>query len=149
MAEKRGQYYYNDNGTISQLVSIEGTDSNITTNDIIPMEIQSRLASTIQTHNAVSVGASGNSTSASFIDCDGFDKVALTLLNDAATNSQVDIYWSHDGSSNHGQETIIANGGGVRRNGITDIKARYAKMLVYNNDSALAHTMSAWAMLKV
>jgi hypothetical protein len=50
---------------------------------IIPIDLQSRLASTIQTHNAVSVALSTSSTESTWHDADGFDKVGATLLNDA------------------------------------------------------------------
>jgi hypothetical protein len=120
----------------------------VTTDDIIPVDIQARLAQTIQTHNAVSVAAGNVSAQSAFMDLDGFDKIALTLLNDGATNSSALIYWSNDGSTIHGNETIIANATAQQKQGILDIKARYAKVVLSNGDGALAHIMSAWVLLK-
>jgi hypothetical protein len=112
-----------------------------------PTEIQSRRMQTIQTHNAVSVGANSNSQQASYFDCDGFDKLACTFLNDSSTASWVNVYWSNDGTTMHAFETLIASGTQQQKAGITDIKGRYAKLTVGNSDAS-AHTMSAWAYLK-
>jgi hypothetical protein len=116
--------------------------------DIIqPVDIQSRLQTTIRTHNAVSVAA--NSTSASaFIDCIGYDKIALSLSNDASTSSLAHIYWSHDGVNNQGYEpNVIASDTLSVKSGETTVKARYARVYIHNADT-VAHTMSAWAYLR-
>jgi hypothetical protein len=110
---------------------------------------QNNLASTIQTHNAVSVALSSYSIQSTWIDCDGFDKLAVTFINDAATTSSVDIKWSNDGVTQHGQDlSVVASNTLINKTGITDVKARYAKVTVVNGDATLAHTMSAWAYLK-
>lgn len=131
----------NADGTYSTLVHGTGSDF------IQPIDIQSRLAQTIQTHNAVSVVAS-NYSSGSWIDCDGFDKLAITFSNDAATASFVDVSWSNDGTNTHANDSsVVANNSVQRKTGIVDIKARYAKLTINNLDT-VAHTMSAWAYLK-
>jgi hypothetical protein len=116
-----------------------------------PVDIQARLSQTIQTHSGVSVAPSGNSAgnyASTWIDCDGFDKIGITLNNDAATSSNIDIYWSNDNSAIHGREqNVIPSGTLAIRAGITDVKARYARVYVFNNDAA-PHTFSAWAYLK-
>jgi hypothetical protein len=76
---------------------------------IIPVDIQSHYASTVQTHNAVSVPANNSSRMTTFIDCDGFDKVSITLSNDSATASYISLIWSNDGVSNHGLEDTLAS----------------------------------------
>jgi hypothetical protein len=112
-----------------------------------PVEIQGRYASTIQTHNAVSVpGTAGTSLSA-WIDVTGYDGLAITLRNDAATNSYVDISWSHDGATIQGSETVLAVAIAQYRTVYVPTKARYAQIKLGNTDAA-AHTMSAWAYLK-
>jgi hypothetical protein len=122
---------------------------NVSSSDIIvPTDKQSGLQKTIQTHNAVSVALSSNSTSSTWIDCDGFDKLAITLLNDAGTSSFANAYWSNDGVSTHGMDTVIAASTQQQKAGVVDVKARYLKVLVGNSDATLAHTMSAWAYLK-
>jgi hypothetical protein len=126
----------------SQLMQLTGS------NMIQPTEIQSRYATTIQTHNAVSVGASSSSNS-SWIDCDGFTDLAITLKNDAVTTAVVDIDWSHDGTTQHGRDisSPIPSGTGIVRSATTPIKGRYARISVFNGDT-ISHTMSAWAYLK-
>jgi hypothetical protein len=117
--------------------------------DIIqPVEVQSKYASTVQTHNAVSVAISTGSTSTTWIDCDGFDKLAVTHLNDASTASNCNVFWSNDGTTQHATDQNITNGTSNQKAGIVDVKARYAKLYLYNGDTALAHTMSAWVYLK-
>jgi hypothetical protein len=113
---------------------------------ILPVDIQSRLAQTIQTHNAVSIATTAWSNG-NWIDADGFDKVGVTMLNDASTSSQLNIQWSNDGSSIHGNENLLTTATSNLRQGITDIKARYFRVQLNNGDT-ISHTMSAWAYLK-
>lgn len=113
----------------------------------LPVDIQSRLAATTQTHNAVSVAASSNSVQTSFMDTNGFAELAVNVFNDAATSSQATIYWSHDGATVHAEETVL-NSTQQKKATLTTTKARYAKIKVDNLDGAAAHTMSAWAYLK-
>jgi hypothetical protein len=108
--------------------------------------IQRRNSKTIQTHNAVSVGASGSSTSTWF-DSDGFTEVAFTLLNDASTNSSLGVFWSNDGTNIHGYEIALGASTSQWKAGSVPIKSRYFKTQISNSDTA-SHTMSSWAYLK-
>lgn len=128
-----------------QKSSIEGSDG------VIPVDIQNRLASTIQTHTNAVVAPSGTNYgnyASSWIDCDGFDKIALAIANDAATASSMGILWSHDGTNTHADETPIASSTQKYKGGITDIKARYARPYIVNGDTGAAHTINAFAYLK-
>ncbi|WP_066316994.1 hypothetical protein [Bacillus sp. FJAT-29814] len=112
-----------------------------------PTDIQSRYAQTIQTHNAVSVGASGTSDS-SWIDADGFSEIGITLLNSGATSSKVHVLWSSDGVTWQGADyDVIATGTPQQRAGNIVVKARYFKIQLFNGHTASV-TMSAWAYLK-
>jgi hypothetical protein len=142
---QQGNFQYNDNGTVSQLTEANATVGASTI--IVPIDIQSRLASTIQTHNAVSVGISGLSNS-SWIDTDGFSDVAISLINDAATATTVDLNWSSDGATQQGFETLLSSSTNRRRSGSTSTKMRYLQVVLNNGDASLAHTMSAYAYLK-
>lgn len=116
---------------------------------VLPVNIDSRKATTIQTHNAVSIALSGSSVEASWHDADGIDNISLTILNDALTASSADIYWSHDGTNIQGAEYAIVPSGSQRYRAVnTPVKARYFKVALNNGDGAAAHTMSAWAYLK-
>jgi hypothetical protein len=158
MATKSGNYVLLDDGTWAQQVQIAGTDAsssstgalgvNVKQADaIVPVDIQNRLASTIQTQSGVSIAPSGSNLLANFIDCDGFDKVAGTLMNDAATNNSLNLKWSNDGTNFHGDELILASAAVQKRPFETGVKARYLKVEALNGDVA-AHTMSAWVYLK-
>ena len=114
---------------------------------IAPVSIQDRYAQTIQTHNAVSVGATNGASDSAWVDCSGFSEVAFTLLNDAGTNTAVDVHWSHDGVAQHGYEQLLAVANQQRRAGQVPIKAKYVRFRVMNTDAS-SHTMSAWAYLK-
>jgi hypothetical protein len=123
---------------------VQLTESNIQQ----PCDIQNHYQTTIQTHNAVSVAASGSSTS-TVIDCNGFDKIAINAQSDAATSWSADIQWSHDGTSVKGLESgVLANNVTNSKIAVTDVKARYALIKLNNADAGAAHTMSAWAFLK-
>jgi hypothetical protein len=142
MPTKSGAYVYLDDGTSAQQVYV---GNQIDTN-IQPVEIQSRYASTIQTHNAVSVGASSWSYS-SWYDCDGFDKVGVKMKNDASTPTALNIQWSDDNSTTMYDEALVGSGTPNTKGAISDIKGRYARIGILNNDT-VAHTVSSSMYLK-
>jgi hypothetical protein len=147
MALDQSQYLHgmaeDENGRPIPKVKVSGMDSN----SLQPVDIQSRLASTIQTHTGSTIAPSGNALS-SWVDCDGFDKVAINLLNDAAASCSVDFYWSTDGVNNQGYEpTIIPSTVQQYRSGVADVKARYLRVRVNNGDAA-PHTFNTWIYLK-
>jgi hypothetical protein len=116
-------------------------------NIMLPVDIQGHLSQTIQTHNAVSVASSGNATQTSWMDCNGYTDISLTLQNDATALCLASISWSNDGVNTHGQDSgVIPLSSKNFGAGSTKVKARYAKVIIGNNDS-IAHTMSAWAYL--
>lgn len=125
---------------------VELTGSNIPEAQAIPYQIVKRKQTTIQTHNAVSVGASSSSIG-SWIDCGGFDKLGATLFNDAATSSGLVLQWSNDGVTFHGYESLISTSTLKEKIAETSVKARYVRLQVWNDDT-VPHTMSAWAYLK-
>lgn len=120
----------------------------IESSDIMqPVEIQGHIQTTVQTHSGVTVAPTGSGQSA-WIDSLGFDKVAVTFLNDAGTASSLSIQWSNDGATVQGYESLIPSSTVKEKSGIVETKARYFKVLLWNNDSAAPHVMSAWAYLK-
>jgi hypothetical protein len=131
-----------------------GGSLGVTTSDILPIDIQSHLQSTILTHNAVSIASNSWSAETSFHDSDGFTELAVTLKSDStvATNG-ISILWSNDGTNVHGSEFLLqgATGAGydfASRSASTPTKSRYFKIVVANYDAGASHTMSAYAYLK-
>jgi hypothetical protein len=115
--------------------------------DIIqPVDIQSHYQQTIQNINAVSLPATTGSTTGTWIDCDGFDRIAWTVMNDAGTSLTHQLVWSHDGTTQHGTDQSISATNRWQINE-TSTKARYVRVFVSNPDAA-AHTVSAWIYLK-
>lgn len=116
--------------------------------DSLNVSLTGRKTQVIQTHNAVSVAASGLGVG-SWIDCNGFDQIAFTFLNDAGASASADLQWSNDGANQHGLEAgvIILNNSRYKQ-GITPTKARYCRLILSNGDTGAAHTMSVWAYLK-
>lgn len=113
-----------------------------------PVEVQGRRQDTIQTHNAVSIAASSNSGSA-FLSCDGFDKLAVTLKTDVNHSAEIYLFWSNDGVTTHGYESIKAGATSwTVHSAMTDVKASYVKVNIANADTTTAHTVSAWAFFK-
>lgn len=139
MDKDTGEVVEVQNGSL--LVTLDGA------NGVIPTNLMYHEQQTIQTHNAVSVATGAWSDQTSWMDCDGFTEIALTLKNDASTSCRGQIMWSNDGTNQHGVEEPILSAAGMFRAGGTSIKARYAKVTIQNGDTA-AHTMSAWAFLK-
>lgn len=120
------------------------------TSNQLPVNVSYHESTTIQTHNAVSVGISSTSAESNYHDSIGYTDISATLLNDATTSNGLLIYWSNDGSTIHGVDQLLADaspGFSNARTANTKIKARYFKFAVRNLDGALAHTMSAWAYL--
>jgi hypothetical protein len=113
---------------------------------IQPVDVQARYSQTIQTHNAVSVGASSWSLG-SWVEVSGFDKLGVTVLNDAVTNNSFTVHWSNDGTNQHGQESVSPSADKYRASEIS-VKAKYVKLNLKNDDT-IAHTMSAWLYAKV
>src|SRR5574342_1168272 len=144
VVRKSGEFVYLDDGSTAQQVY---SDNAPDTNGIVPTDIQSHLTSTIQTHNAVSVPATTGTSASAWFPCDGYDKLALILLNDAATNSAMNIRWSFDNSTIHGNEQPMTTQTLKERAAIVDVKAPFFQVFIANTDAS-AHTMSAWAYLK-
>jgi hypothetical protein len=123
-------------------------DVTVIQSDIIqPVDIQSRYSQTIQTHSGVTVAPTNGYNDGVWLDTDGFSQLAMNLMNDGSTNSQVTIYWSADGVTYHGAEYGLLSGAQTQKSGIVDTKARYARVRLHNTDVA-PHVMSAWAFLK-
>lgn len=142
-------YYYDEvEKVLKPLVDTDGLMKvNIENSDIMqPIEIQGHLQTTIQTHNGVTIAPSSSNDSV-FIDTLGFDKIAVTVLNNASTTSAVTIKWSHDGATVVADDSLNITNTANRKAGITDTKARYAQVSITNSDTA-PHIFSAWAYLK-
>jgi hypothetical protein len=127
--------------TSSGALNVKLADSGI----ILPVDVQTRYPQTIQTHNAVSVSASAFSNG-TWALCEGFDKIAITVLNDAAVSSEVIIQYSNDGVNLHGSEYFGATSLKEKKH-LSEIGAKWFR-IVLNNKDAATHTMSAWAYLK-
>lgn len=118
-----------------------------------PVEIQGHLTQTVQTHNAVSVAASGSSTSAQSVSCEGFSTVNISIKSDVSHNGRFQILWSYDNVTFNLFElpsgTYIINSGTYGdRFADLPVRAPYFKLYLENQDAGAAHTMSAWAYLK-
>jgi hypothetical protein len=126
-------------------VSIVGTGL------ILPTDTQARATSTIVTHNAASIAANTSSIPSTWIDtqdpANPFTAFDLTLLNDAAANSSLDLYWSNDGTTIHGINSNVLPAGTVQRRAYDADKsiicnARWLKVVPTNLDTSAAHTMT-------
>jgi hypothetical protein len=152
MPTKTGQWVYMEDGSVAQQVYAANAAD---VNSVTPVDIQSRLASTIQTHSGAVVAPNTWATGATWIDCDGFDKVAINSMNDGSTDHNAEIAWSHDQSTIIGRDATVFTGTtptitATQKEKSVEIgvKARYLKMNVKNNDGTNPHTISAWIMLK-
>jgi hypothetical protein len=124
-------------------------NTNITGSEVMqPVDIQSRYQQTIQSHAGVMVAPNVWSSMTGWIDTNGFDSIALTVKNDAATNAKGNIDWSHDAANTHGSDIVIPTSANFTLAGSVPTKARYAKVVIQNQDAAASHTLSAWAYLK-
>jgi hypothetical protein len=118
---------------------------------ILPVDTQARATSTIVTHNAASIAANTSSIPSTWIDTQDpnnpFTECDITLLNDAAANSSLDLYWSNDGTTIHGINAGVIPAGTAQRRAYDPDKsvrcaARWMKVVPTNLDGAAAHTMT-------
>ena len=114
-----------------------------------PVDIQSHYQQTVQTHTGAMIAPGVWSTPSTWVDCAGFDNVALNMSNDATTATRVHMLWSNDGVTGIGTDyDVLPNASGYQtRSAIVGTKARYCKPSILNGDAA-PHTMSAWVYLK-
>lgn len=105
-------------------------------------------STTIKVFTNEQIATNGFKKSAWF-DAKDFDKLAVTLANDAAQTSALDVYWSHDGVTEHGFDgNVIIAAETQQRAGIVDVKARYFRLSPLNKDTVAPHNMTVYAYLK-
>lgn len=125
---------------------------NTTASDIQqPVEIQSRYVDTFVTHNAVVVTTGAVAYSA-YIECvnataGAWTKLAVALINSAATATTVTVRWSNDGLTDNGGETILASGSDQHRAAEATIKGKYARIGILNGDAS-SRTITAYGLLQ-
>jgi hypothetical protein len=111
------------------------------------VDIQYRKQKAIQTHAPAVVAANGTANGV-YIDTDGYNEIAVTLTNDAATANQVHFHWSVDNGATLNALEMMTTSTISSSAVIVPIKSRYVRVVLKNGDAA-PHTMSAWAYLKV
>lgn len=112
-----------------------------------PVDIQARLASTIQTISAQTVVNGAWHTPTTWAECDGFDEIGVTFSNSVAANSRVKVQWSNDGTNIHGEEEPLGMSAEQYRSSAIKSKARYFRYVIFNGHTAPI-TANAWAYLK-
>jgi hypothetical protein len=136
-------YERRDNGDGSYSTNTAITDVDA----IIPMGIEYRKQKMVPAFTSAVVPATTGTATSPWIDTDGFNDLGITLLNDAGTSNSLDLQWSNDGSALHGKDYPIAPAAGQYKAATVPTKARYVKVIAYNNDAA-PHTMNCWLYLK-
>jgi len=114
----------------------------------LPIEIQGRVAQTIQTHNAVSIGANAWSSSA-YLDGSGFSTICVTANMASGTGMSVVVDFSHDGVNYFSGVTVYDSTANTFAPSVEiPLSARYFRVGVKNKDATNAKTTSAYAYLK-
>lgn len=114
-----------------------------------PVDVQFRQSLTIQTQTGVIIApTTGTNLSPNWIEATGFDQLAVTAMTSASANTQVQVVWSHDGSSTHSQELLAPAGASQYKAYSVPVKAKYFKILFENKDASPV-TAYAWAYLRV
>jgi hypothetical protein len=160
MAEKRGQYVYHDDGSVSSLVSIAGAEDSgsggalqTTTNDILPMEVQARYATTIQTHSGVSILPNTWNNGAwvdSYVDGAPLTYLGISINMTSGTGMTLVVGFSHDGVNYFSETDSIYDGTSALLATKTDIElpARYFRFQIKNKDATNPKTTTVYAQLK-
>jgi hypothetical protein len=145
MAEKRGQYQYNDDGTVSQLVHNTNETAETST---IAMDHQATLTNTAVTHTSATVApATGNVQSTWQPVPEGMTEFVNNLVADAAVgNVYTSVFWSEDGSTNSGRtsQSIPSSNNATEKtsNNWLAVGGSFYKVQIWNADTA-PHTCSA------
>lgn len=108
--------------------------------------IISRKTASLKVIDTVTVAANGSATGV-YNSCDGYDKLSICWTADASVSINAAIAWSMDGITNHGWTSLMTATGAYLAD-ITDVKAPFYKVYVYNKDAGASHVMNAWAYLK-
>lgn len=113
---------------------------------ITEVAIPNRASVTMATHSAVVVPANGIAES-NWLRCEGYENMAITLTNDASTFSDIEVWWSHDGSTVHSKNPNLLISTDQDKSTQVSTKAVWGKVVLINEDDK-EHVMSAWAYLK-
>jgi hypothetical protein len=105
-----------------------------------------RQQKTVETHKAVTVGA-GATVYSEWIDMQGYDSLALTVLNSGATANTGTLEWSEDGQNKFIGVAVLANATSQERVGTSPNYLRYVRVALLNGHTAPV-TMSSKIRLK-
>lgn len=145
MAEKRGQYQYNDDGTVSALVH---TTNSPDANSVVPMDKQAQLKQQIE-NNTTALGASATYTGASFDTmADGVNFTWLTGVVYSNVAGTLFIDQSVDGTRWLTPQSISI-GAGVSNPIDVTILSRYIRLRYVNQATAqTSFDLHAYATFK-
>lgn len=79
-----------------------------------------------------------------FLECAGFDNLAINLIQEAGVNASVSVEFTHNKVDVHEESDIVATGATV---GITETKAPYFRLKVKNAEVA-EQAFTAYVHLK-
>ena len=126
----------------------EANDVSVSESKIMqPVDVQSHYHEQMQTHSGAVIVPGGGNTQSDFIDCRGFDKMAIILNTDASHALRIKVLWSFDRVNAITANDQIAQITAKDARANVEISAPYAKVELRNDDGSAPHTMSAWAYL--
>jgi hypothetical protein len=128
-------------GIWARRTSLENSDI------MLPIDKQSNHQELIQTHNNAVVAPSTNGDNASWIPCDGFDKIGITFKNNGVFSSSIYILFSNDGVNMDGMKQLEPASTDQYKSGEVPVCAPWFKVRAYNGHTAPA-TITASALLK-
>jgi hypothetical protein len=116
----------------------------------VPIDEQSNYSQTIQTHANAVVPATNGESNGAWIDCDGFDKMAVSMTTSSSSgNTGCYVHWSNDGTNIHGTETVLSPAQAlIHSTKIVDVKTRYVRVVATNTHTTPI-TVNTWTYLKV
>lgn len=122
--------------------------TNIDSSDImLPIERQASHHESLSVQTNVVVAPSANADSSTWLPCDGFDKIAVSLKNSGAFASEVSVLFSHDNANIDGIIDVLSNATPQYRSNEVPVCAPFFKIRVTNKHTAPA-TMSTKVLLK-
>jgi hypothetical protein len=138
MAEKRGQYQYNDDGTVSQLVHNTNETAETST---VAIDHQATLTNTAVTHTSATIApGAGNGQATWQLTPEGMSEFVTNMTMDVG-NTQVytNVFWSEDGTNISGKTSNTVQSGSSSQKTSSQwypVGGAFYKSEVYNGDAA-------------
>jgi hypothetical protein len=117
---------------------------------MIPTQLQGKVFKTVLAFTSAPIAANTYVTGANYIDCDGYDKVSVSVNMTSGTGMHFTIDWSHDGVAYFANPSGLIYDGSSQAAAVeAPVLARYARIGIKNKDATNPKTTVGYFLLKL